>query len=275
MSANRDNVEWLGKATFSNDISTIKYLLKKGVDVNWTDHMLGDTPLHLASRHGSIIVVTLLIHHGADINKENMCKCTPLHYALSGYSSSKHNEDTAIFLIQNGADINKEDYTGRTPLYFASAGGHTEVVSMLLEKGTDINKMGNGYTPLGIAVLYKHHDIVKLLLENGADINKAGDNYIPLNIAVDFKHHDIVKILLEHYVDKYKQMYYFGTDPVPPTPTRNVKALKLLESVHSEVVTESRVLFVMQILSDKHSYYNVDTILELVQTLLLEGLYKG
>ena len=52
MSANRDNVEWLGKATFSNDISTIKLLLKNGVDVNWTDHMLGDTPLHLASRHG-------------------------------------------------------------------------------------------------------------------------------------------------------------------------------------------------------------------------------
>ena len=46
-----------------------------------------DTPLHYASTQSNIDVIQLLIEHGADINKENERKQTPLHWAPVSISS--------------------------------------------------------------------------------------------------------------------------------------------------------------------------------------------
>ena len=46
----------------------------------------GMTPLHQAVIEGNLAVVSLLIQHGADVNKQDADSWTPLHAACSeGY----------------------------------------------------------------------------------------------------------------------------------------------------------------------------------------------
>ena len=42
--------------------------------------------------------------------------------------------EAVSLLIEKGADINVKDNSGRMPLYYASTDGHTEVVNLLIEK---------------------------------------------------------------------------------------------------------------------------------------------
>ena len=53
----------------------------------------------------------------------------------------------------------------------ASENGYTEIVSMLLDKGADVNKTVDGDTALMKANDYRHIEIVPMLLNNGADVN--------------------------------------------------------------------------------------------------------
>ena len=46
------------------------------------------------------------------------------------------------FLIDNGADINKADKDKRTPLHWAVESGKKEMVELLIENGADTNKTG-------------------------------------------------------------------------------------------------------------------------------------
>ena len=55
-------------------------------------------------------------------------------------------------------------------LHDAAKGGHTEVVSILLERGAVIEANDMGYTALHVAASRGHVEVVSLLLENGAEI---------------------------------------------------------------------------------------------------------
>jgi ankyrin repeat protein len=46
---------------------------------------------------------------------------------------------TVQLLLQHGAQIDFEGHEGETPLLLAAAGGHHEVVRLLLTEGADVN----------------------------------------------------------------------------------------------------------------------------------------
>ena len=81
-------------------------------------------------------------------------------------------------LLTEGADIACTDAEfGATPLHWACYKGSSKVVTILLEKGANINATNNkGSTPLMMAAGSGHLDVVKLLLSKGADA-KIIDSY--------------------------------------------------------------------------------------------------
>ena len=76
-------------------------------------------------------------------------------------------------------------YYGSASLHAASAGGHTDIMKMLLENGADINLTNEqNMTPLHYAVICGGKDAVSLLLENGADTSiRTKEGQTALDIA--------------------------------------------------------------------------------------------
>jgi ankyrin repeat protein len=82
-------------------------------------------------------------------------------------------------LLEKGADVNAQGGHYGNALQAASDGGHDSVVTLLLEKGADVNAQGghlwqctSGSFPWRFMTC-----IVTLLLENGADVNAQGGHY--------------------------------------------------------------------------------------------------
>jgi len=55
-----------------------------------------------------------------------------------------------------------------SPLTLAACGGHTELASLLIERGANMEEVNDeGYTPLMEAVREGHEDVVTLLIHRG------------------------------------------------------------------------------------------------------------
>ncbi|KAJ6485270.1 ankyrin repeat-containing domain protein [Mycena vulgaris] len=122
--------------------------------------------------------------------------------SLQAAAARGHTEIVSI-LLEKGADVNAAGGRYGSSLQAAAAGGHTEIVSILLEKGADVNAAGGRYgSSLQAAADQGHTEIVGILLEKGADINAAGGLYgSSLQAAAAEGHTEIVSILLEKGAD--------------------------------------------------------------------------
>jgi ankyrin repeat protein len=70
-------------------------------------------------------------------------------------------------LLERGAEINQADARGRTALISAVSRGHEEMVSMLLTRGADLSRGGYwGQTALMSASSGGHVAVVRLLLRS-------------------------------------------------------------------------------------------------------------
>jgi len=93
----------LSKAIESNKINAVKYLVKKGADINSLDKGLGVSELALAAIYGkNIEIVKFLLDQGADINLSRVGS-TPVFEALNN-----RNYEIAAYLIANSADTSIE-----------------------------------------------------------------------------------------------------------------------------------------------------------------------
>jgi ankyrin repeat protein len=131
----------------------------------------------------------------------------PLYYAaLLGL------RDVVSLLLENGSDPNEVlgGYYGN-PLNAASHQGHEQVVNLLLNKGADPNPQGKeDGNPLYAAVVQGHEHILKLLLDKGADPNvRDGDDDNPLYKAVERGHEQVVKLLLDKGANPNTQVRYY------------------------------------------------------------------
>lgn len=125
-------------------------------------------------------------------------KGTVLHNAL-------HNDevtpDFIAFLLDNGADalIDRKDSDGfgKTPLMYAI--NYPAIVSLLIERGADLNVKGAGHnTAIHFAVERQNIEVVRLLIEAGAnlDIQNMHENTV-LHLAVEHENPELVGILVE------------------------------------------------------------------------------
>ena len=140
------------------------------------------TAIHVATIHGHINVVQVLLSCGANLEGETASECRrPLHLAaLTGQVSM------AKFLIQEGAQLDAKTQHGMQPIHDAAWFGSVEILDVLTEAGARVDCLDSfGHQPLHwAAVTPNQSDFIQCLIRKGADIEaKAFDGSRPLRLA--------------------------------------------------------------------------------------------
>lgn len=162
-------------------LDVIKYLLdSKQVAVN-TRGRFEKSPLHLAARYGDLDTVKYLIKKGADVDAINGIGETPVHTAAAWA-----NLPVLKYLVEETkANLNAKTIRGDSPAHNAICTVPTfrgllklNVIKYLInDRHVDINTQGfMGNSLLHTAVYYGRLDIVKYLVEKGANINAVNDD---------------------------------------------------------------------------------------------------
>jgi cytohesin len=195
----------------------LRLLLEAGANPNVRDPK-GQTPLHLVVRDWHVSLVRLLVAAGSDVNARDNKGMRPVMIAFE-----QGQTDMFDLMVANGAMVPndfmaayKGDLTpvqrliesgkaqetfeqGLTLLHAAAAGGHTQIVDLLLANGSDVHSQTQaGYTALHYAVAGNHRQLAELLLANGADINAEPGKQTPLHWAV--RHPKLHKEMIEWLV---------------------------------------------------------------------------
>ncbi|KAH6958716.1 hypothetical protein DER45DRAFT_603215 [Fusarium avenaceum] len=168
----------------------------------------GAQKLYYACFFNLVVTVRYLLAEGADVNAQcgrhgniNAKFNTYGIYGsvLQAASAGGHLEVMRL-LLKNGADINMASGRGGNALWVACRDGKTEAIRLLLENGADINMAsGREGNALCIASEYNKTEIVQLLLSQGANVNTQGGYHrSALKTARVRKHLQIVQILLDH-----------------------------------------------------------------------------
>jgi ankyrin repeat protein len=142
------------------------------LDIDAQDSMRR-TALWWASRnHYEMLARLLLAVDSASINNWDKNNSTPLIVAVEQF-----NLGIVRMLLEKGADINAHSQ-GVSALYMASSAGYSQVVSLLLDKGANVDLRTDGHvTAIQIAIAKGHIETAMLLFEKGANINTQGGIY--------------------------------------------------------------------------------------------------
>ena len=156
----------------------------------------GSSPLGLCAQHGNLEGVKLLLKYGADPNAEGCNKATPLILACLG----GHLETMEYLLTECNVAIEAVDADGRTPLQAASIGNHTEICTMLLDRGVNVDGMArDGKTALIIACMYGWRKLAKMYIREFCDTELSTKNgKTAIVFAAENGHAKVVKDLLNN-----------------------------------------------------------------------------
>ena len=146
------------------------------------------------AKKGDIEAVKLFLDEGMDVNAVNQRGQTALIRA-----AEYQRTDVVTLLLEKGADV---EFIGerhqRTALMEAAGSGNCVIIKQLSQKGADVNaKDYESNTPLHLACMYGHVEAVRLLIDLGAkpDIQASGLGRTPIKIAETNGHIEIVQIL--------------------------------------------------------------------------------
>jgi len=148
------------------DVERVRNCLAEDSTLATVDSELGG-PLFVAARSARVEVVKLLLKYGADPNKINSKKNTPLWFAAQSAAEPEDRIAVMRELLAAGAEINRRCEDGSTALCFAAWRGPLEVVEFLLAEGAlnwiDDNdeKLPKDYAASGSAA--DREDTIKLL----------------------------------------------------------------------------------------------------------------
>lgn len=199
-----DGVTALHEASKNGHMEIAALLLTKNADANKPTSS-GLLPLHIAAQYGHDKIVSLLV----SVTSRAMLRhswVSPLHLA------AEHNRHTvAAVLLKTGADVNATlphshsiKYADRrtTALYFAIANGSTETAEVLLNAGASLSL--DPVSPLLMAVRQGCVSTVSLLLERGADVNASiptCTTTFPALVALCQNNLPLLKCLLDNGCD--------------------------------------------------------------------------
>ncbi|KAI0900406.1 ankyrin repeat-containing domain protein [Annulohypoxylon nitens] len=161
----------------------VNYLLDHGVNIDATARGRR-TALHSVIRERQDNIVRLLVQRGADINAQDSCGATPLHYA----SYCNNAKPLMELLIRANADTFAKDKFGATILHklirrlynmnpYGNISPYTEAecsgsMELKIKSGVDLNARNDeGRTALSITIQGKYQILIKQLLDSGATVD--------------------------------------------------------------------------------------------------------
>jgi ankyrin repeat protein len=113
----------------------------------------GRTLLHTASAQGSLTVVELLLHLGANPNAADGGGHTPL-YSVGNECKVSGAGKVVQALVRAGANVDADDGVKHcTALHMAARRGNVDVARVLLDRGADIEARDTSETPAAFGQL--------------------------------------------------------------------------------------------------------------------------
>jgi len=145
-----DDSNLLCNAAYNGKIDSVRWLLGKGENVNFSFSSTDENALHYTISKTSEMdarteIVKVLIEAGIDVNKKTLAGRSTLCFMRDAYLK------------------------GETPLHRAAAYGNISIITMLLEAGADPSmKDANGDTPISWGSWHlRDADVLRLLLYEG------------------------------------------------------------------------------------------------------------
>jgi cytohesin len=145
-----ENANLLCNAAYNGKVDSVKWLLDKGEDANFSFIDTGENALHYTISKTSEIderteIVKILIAAGTDVTKKTIPGKPTLCFMRDAYLK------------------------GESPLHRAAAFGNVSIIKMLLEAGADPSiKDSNGDTPISWGSWYlRDADVLRLLVYKG------------------------------------------------------------------------------------------------------------
>lgn len=184
-------------AAYNGHHQALEVLLQSLVDLDIRDEK-GRTALDLAAFKGHTECVEALINQGASIFvKDNVTKRTPLHASvINGHTLCLR---LLLEIADNPEVVDVKDAKGQTPLMLAVAYGHSDAVSLLLEKEANVDAVDiMGCTALHRGIMTGHEECVQMLLEQEVSILcKDSRGRTPLHYAAARGHATWLSELLQ------------------------------------------------------------------------------
>lgn len=147
---NYDDGFLLSEACAKAKLLFVEYLIKNGMDPNYTDHN-SYTPCYYALKNGHLDIVKYLFSVGANIHNKNFLKI----------AIEKNYYDIVKFLLENGANPSGDF----CPLLLSIYTNNYDITKLLLEYGADISVIRNAE----IDVNQYDWEMVELLLDKNID----------------------------------------------------------------------------------------------------------
>jgi ankyrin repeat protein len=176
----------------------------------------GFTPLCAAALAGDVQTAGVLLDLGADIDGANSAGAglDDPRRARASHSYRDTPKSVASLAADSSKDFKENrntrqalgsltDSGGARPIHAAVVRESTELLSLLLNRGADINAGdGRGRTPLHLAALCQPPSFAAYLLRRGADANtqdSAGQT--PLHVAAEHSYPQLIEVLLDGGAD--------------------------------------------------------------------------
>jgi ankyrin repeat protein len=155
--------------------------------------------MHHAANYGKIEMIKFLLKKGTDVNILNGTNCTPFMSAVYCRQFK-----TADFLMKQGADIENVRSSGRNFFMMLCLDGvnNMDQINYLINKGVNIHHFDNkGKNALFCAIEDYNDTLVRFLLERGLDINSENKKGIS---GVKFAVNENLALIIDIFIEKFE-----------------------------------------------------------------------
>ena len=122
--------------------------------------------------------------------------------------------ELVTLLLDRGVDVNSRDSDGRTALSLAASSGHLQILAQLLDRKADVEaKDVQGRTALMYAAMRGRWAVAELLLQHGCEVDAKDEGRTPLHWGVLARSTKIVRLLIDYGADVQKKDHH-GRSPL-------------------------------------------------------------